>query len=275
MDRDDWLRRRRLLLDRHRRRAPDPYLEGVPMATVLLIGESWFTQLMEVKGFDSFTVSGYEVGTQWIEPALTGGGHDFRHLPSHLVDSAWPDLSDVDVVLVSDCGANTFLLGTATFTGGEPVSNKLAELAEFVRGGGGLGMIGGYLSFSGIDAKAQFAGTPLADVLPVVIADTDDRVELPQGVDPVATQGSHVALGGATCFGPLLGYNQVQARPEANVLAVCGDDPLVAIWEVGTGRAFVYTSDCGPHWASRSYADSPDYARLWQGLVGWAADGGK
>jgi uncharacterized membrane protein len=136
-------------------------------------------------------------------------------------------------------------------------------------------MIGGYLSFSGIDAKAQFAGTQLADVLPVVIACTDDRVELPQGVDPVATQGDHVALGGATCFGPLLGYNQVQARPEANVLAMCGDDPLVAIWEVGAGRAFVYTSDCGPHWASRSYADSPDYARLWQGLVSWAAHGGE
>jgi len=87
MDDDHWLRRGRLLLDRYRRRAPDPYRKGVPMATVLLIGESWFTQLMEVKGFDSFTVSGYEVGTQWIEPALTGGGHDFRHLPSHLVDS--------------------------------------------------------------------------------------------------------------------------------------------------------------------------------------------
>jgi uncharacterized membrane protein len=65
------------------------------MATVLLIGESWFTQLTEVRGFDSFTVSGYEIGTQWIEPALTRDGHDFRHLPSHLVDSAWPGLSDI------------------------------------------------------------------------------------------------------------------------------------------------------------------------------------
>jgi uncharacterized membrane protein len=241
------------------------------MAVVLLIGESWFTQLMETKGFDSFTVSGYEVGTQWIEPALTAAGHDFRHLPSHLVDSAWPDLSDVDVVLVSDCGANTFLLGAATFTGGEPAPNKLTELAEFVRGGGGLGMIGGYLSFSGIDAKAKFAGTPLADVLPVEIARTDDRVELPEGVDPVAKQADHEALGGATSFGPLLGYNQVRARPEASLLATCGDDPLIALWEVDAGRAFVYTSDCGPHWASRGYADSPDYARLWQGLVGWAA----
>jgi len=110
-----------------------------------------------------------------------------------------PALFDVDVVLVSDCGANTFLLGAATFTGGEPVPNKLAELAEFVRGGGSPRLIGGILSFSGIDAKAQFAGTQLADVLPVVIACTDDRVELPQGVDPVATQVDHVALGGATC----------------------------------------------------------------------------
>jgi uncharacterized membrane protein len=245
------------------------------MATVLLIGESWFTQLMEVKGFDSFTVSGYEIGTQWIEPALTGNGHDFRHLPSHLVDSAWPELSDIDVVLVSDCGSNTFQLGTATFAGGEPVPNKLTELAEFVRGGGGLGMIGGYLSFSGIDAKAQFAGTPLADVLPVVIARTDDRVELPQGIDPVATERDHPALGGATRLGPLLGYNQVQARPDATVLAVCGDDPLVAIWEVGAGRAFAYTSDCGPHWASRSYAGSPEYGCLWQGLVSWASHGGQ
>jgi uncharacterized membrane protein len=241
------------------------------MATVLLIGESWFTQLMETKGFDSFTVSGYEIGTQWIEPALTVAGHDFRHLPSHLVDSAWPDLSDVDVVLVSDCGANTFLLGAATFTGGEPAPNKLTELAEFVRAGGGLGMIGGYLSFSGIDAKAKFAGTPLADVLPVEIARTDDRVELPEGVEPVADQPDHEALGGATSFGPLLGYNQVQVRPEASLLVTCGDDPLIALWEVDAGRAFVYTSDCGPHWASRGYADSPDYARLWRGLVGWAA----
>ena len=55
---------------------------------------------------------------------------------SGLVDSAWPDLSDIDVVLVSDCGANTFLLGNATFIGGEPVPNKLVELAEFVRVGG-------------------------------------------------------------------------------------------------------------------------------------------
>jgi uncharacterized membrane protein len=245
------------------------------MATVLLIGESWFTQLMEVKGFDSFTVSGYEVGTQWIEPALTAAGHEFRHLPSHLVDSAWPDMSDVDVVLVSDCGANTFLLGSATFTEGVPAPNKLTELAAFVRAGGGLGMIGGYLSFSGLDAKAQFAGTPLADVLPVLISTSDDRVEVPEGVEPAATMPEHPALGGAGAFGPLLGYNRVAARDEADVLVTCGNDPLVAVWECGEGRAFAYTSDCGPHWASRPYADGATYGQLWQGLVGWAAGAGK
>src|SRR4030088_2702731 len=154
------------------------------MARVLLIGESWFTQLTEVKGVDSFTVNGYEVGTQWIEPALSAAGHEFRHLPAHGVDSAWPGLTDLDVVLISDVGANTFLLGAATFQGGMPVPNKLTELADFTRNGGGLGMIGGYLSFSGINARAHYAGTPLAAVLPVEIGDTDDRIEVPEGVDP-------------------------------------------------------------------------------------------
>jgi uncharacterized membrane protein len=240
------------------------------MATVLLIGESWFTHLMEVKGFDSFTVSGYEVGTESIEAALTSAGHEFRHLPAHLVDAGWPDLADVDVVLVSDVGANTFLLGQATFQGGRPQPNKLAELAGFVRSGGGLGMIGGYLSFSGIGARAQYAGTPLADVLPVEIARTDDRVEVPEGIDPVRV-ADHPALGGATVLGPLLGYNQVRPYAGATVLARCGNDPLVAIRRVGAGRSFAYTSDCGPHWASRDYAGSPEYGLLWNGLVSWAA----
>jgi uncharacterized membrane protein len=244
------------------------------MATVLLIGESWFTHLMEVKGFDSFTVSGYETGTEWIEAALTSAGHQFRHLPAHLVDSGWPDLADTDVVLISDVGANTFLLGQATFQGGRPQPNKLAELAAFVQAGGGLGMIGGYLSFSGIDARAQYAGTPLAEVLPVQVARTDDRVEVPEGVDPVVVT-SHPALGGATVLGPLLGYNQVSPLADATVLARCGDDPLVAIRTVGAGRTFAYTSDCGPHWASRDYAGGTEYARLWNGLVAWAAGAGE
>ena len=48
-----------------------------------------------------------------------------------------------------------------------------------MRDGGGLLMIGGYLSFAGIDGKARYHGTPVEDALPVTIAATDDRVEAP------------------------------------------------------------------------------------------------
>ncbi len=41
-------------------------------------------------------------------------------------------------------------------------------------------MIGGYLSFSGIDGKARFQRTAVADVLPVRMHDGDDRVEVPK-----------------------------------------------------------------------------------------------
>jgi len=50
----------------------------------------------------------------------------------------------------------------------------------------------------------------------------------------------------------------VQARHEANVLRCAGDDPLVAIWEVGEGKRVRLHSDCGPQGASRSYADHPN-----------------
>ncbi len=41
-------------------------------------------------------------------------------------------------------------------------------------------MIGGYLSFMGIEAKANYKNTVLAEVLPVIMLDGDDRVEKPE-----------------------------------------------------------------------------------------------
>ncbi len=244
------------------------------MSRVLLIGESWFKYTIETKGFDSFSIGGYEVGTEWIAAAIRAGGHEFVHLPSHLIDSEWPDPEAFDVILVSDVGANTFLLGTACFVDGKPSVNKLQQLADFVRNGGGLGMIGGYLSFAGIDGKAHFAGTALEEVLPVSIAASDDRVETPEGILPEILLASHATVAGIDTLGPLLGYNAVRARDQATIVASCGDHPLLVVWETGKGRSFAYTSDCGPHWASRPYIESEAFARLWCSLVEWAHPAG-
>lgn len=241
------------------------------MSRVLLVGESWFHYTLEVKGFDAYTHGGYEVGTQYLEAALVARGHEFAHLPSHLIASEWPaSFEDFDLVLLSDVGSNTLLLTPTTFAAGQRRANPLVALAEYVREGGAFGMVGGYLSFGGFDGRAHYAASPVEAVLPVTISPFDDRSELPEGVEPDVASPGHPALGGATILGPLLGYNRLTARPEAEVVARVGTDPLLVTWSVGAGRAFAYASDCGPHWASPEYLRSPDYARLWNGIVGWA-----
>ncbi len=72
-----------------------------------------------------------------------------------------------DAIVISDIGSNTFLLQNDTLsTSHKP--NALELIKEYVNNGGGLLMIGGYLSFMGIEAKANYKNTVLADVLPGV-----------------------------------------------------------------------------------------------------------
>jgi len=61
---------------------------------------------------------------------------------------------------------------------------KAEVVRAFVAEGGGVVMVGGYLTFSGVDAKARWGRTSLAQALPVRILDIDDRVELPAGAQP-------------------------------------------------------------------------------------------
>ena len=50
-------------------------------------------------------------------------------------------------------------------------------------------MVGGYLTFQGIDGKARYAGSPVEAALPVTLLPVDDRVERPAGVVPVVRDG--------------------------------------------------------------------------------------
>lgn len=49
-------------------------------------------------------------------------------------------------------------------------------------------MIGGYLSFQGIDGKARYKDTPIEEVLPVKMKSIDDRIEVPEGMYPEITE---------------------------------------------------------------------------------------
>ena len=199
-----------------------------------------------------------------------------RYIPSHRVDADFPSeatgLEGIDVVVLSDVGANTFLLGTATFARSEIVPNRLETLAAWVRSGGALLMIGGYMSFSGIDGKARYGRSPLAAVLPVVIADHDDRTEVPEGFVAEVREPRHPALAGVPTTWPrLLGYNRVGAGDASTVLVARGDDPILVVGQQGAGRSAAFTPDLAPHWAPPEFVSWDSYGRLWQSLLAWLA----
>ena len=56
-------------------------------------------------------------------------------------------------------------------------------------------MIGGYLTFSGIDAKGRWGKTAVQDVLPVMVKETDDRMEHCEGVKPVTVKKHQILEG--------------------------------------------------------------------------------
>ena len=69
------------------------------------------------------------------------------------------ELDAYDVVILSDVGANTLLLPPQVFELGQRAPNRLKLLREWVNGGGGLLMAGGYLSFQGSRPKANYHDT--------------------------------------------------------------------------------------------------------------------
>jgi uncharacterized membrane protein len=109
-------------------------------------------------------------------------------------------------------------------------------------------MVGGYLTFQGIQAKGNYKGSPVEAVLPIELCPYDDRVESPRGVTPNVMKPDHPILEGLTDWPQFLGYNRSTARPDAEVLARFGEDPFIAVRNVGQGGSAIFSSDCGPHW---------------------------
>ncbi len=91
-------------------------------------------------------------------------------------------------------------------------------------------MCGGYLSFAGLENKARYAMTPIADVLPVDMLNWDDRMEHPEGVTPVVTKADHPVLKGIdnSAWPEFLGYNRIMAKDEADEIATIDGDTFMA-----------------------------------------------
>ncbi len=243
------------------------------MKKILLAGESWMSYTTHVKGFDSFYTSTYETGEKWLVDALNKNGYEVEFMPNHIASEKFPftmeGLKEYDAVILSDIGANTLLLPSATFARSERKPNRANLIRDYVLDGGALLMIGGYLTFSGVDAKGKWHDTAVQEVLPVEVLSVDDRMERCEGIRPVTVK-KHEALEGIPAEWPeVLGYNKTIAKPEADIAATVGGDPFIAFGAYGKGRSAVFTTDCAPHWAPPQFCEWEYYPHVFAGIMGW------
>lgn len=243
---------------------------------ILVAGESWIKHTIHMKGFDQFHSTEYEEGATVFLDGLRAAGHNVNYVRGHEISSLFPktaqEIDRYDVVVISDIGSNSFQLPDETFLRSQASPNRLAVVADYVYRGGGLVMIGGYLSFTGIDAKARFGMTPLAPVLPVTMLPYDDRIEIPEGCKVEVCQPDHPVIGGTPSdWPPLLGYNKVISKDDAEIVARAGDDPILVTGNHGAGRAVAFTSDLAPHWAPPEFVGWSSYPHLWSSILSWAS----
>ena len=241
---------------------------------ILFAGESWMSHGMHMKGFSSFETGYYEEGWAPLREAFAAAGHELTYLPNHLAGEHFPmtvkELSTYDVVMLSDIPADTLLLHPDTFLRGQRTPNRLRHIVDYVQAGGGFLMIGGYMSFSGIQGKANYHFSPLAEILPVKMFGFDDRMETPEGTTPRAVQAHPILDGIPTEWPHFLGYNRLMPA-EGEVILECQGDPFLAVRSVGQGRTAAFASDCSPHWAPMEFVNWAYYRTFWNQLAQWLA----
>lgn len=242
---------------------------------ILLAGESWVTHGIHVKGFASYTTGSYEEGVAPLRAAFLSQGNQFDYIRNHEATENFPktleELKAYDLVIFSDLPADTLLLHNDTFVLGKRTPNRLKLIRDYVNLGGGFLMVGGYMSFSGFEGKANYHFSALADILPIGMYGFDDRIEAPEGIAPEIIRPDHFILHGIPTDWPLfLGYNKL-IPGNGEILMTCGGDPFLTVRQYGQGRVAAFASDCSPHWAPTGFTEWVYYPTFWNQLGMWLA----
>lgn len=250
------------------------------MTRLLLVGESWVSAATHYKGFDQFGSVTFHTGADRFVAGMAGAGVDVTYMKAHEAAERFPftteELSAYDVLMLSDIGANTLLLPPNVWLRGQRVPNRLKAIEDWVGAGGGLIMVGGYLTFQGIDGRGRWHRTPVERALPVECLPFDDRVEIPEGAVPVVASPGHALLEGVPSDWPyLLGVNELAAKDGAEVVlrlpAEQGGLPLLVAGRHGQGRTIAWASDMSEHWLPKPFLDWPGYDILFGNMVKWTA----
>lgn len=251
------------------------------MTNVLLVGESWASAATHFKGFDQFGSVTFHTGAKRFLADMKTAGLTVTNMLAHEAAEEFPTtlegLAAYDVIILSDIGANTLLLHPDVWLRGQRVPNRISLIEEWTRNGGGLIMIGGYLSFQGIDGRARWHKTAVETALPVRCLSSDDRVEIPEGTTPIVALPDHPILQDVPSDWPyLLGINEVELKDDATVECVLKlpeeqrNLPLLVTGQHGKGRTVAWTSDMSEHWLPPAFLDWPGYQKLFANMIRWA-----
>ncbi len=186
-------------------------------------------------------------------------------------------------------GYRAIILGSVEASAFTPEQQRMLEDFVDVRGGGLL-MLGGARSF----AEGGWAGTPLADALPVVLDRASRGPEYPPaelvvrptraGLSHPATQITDTEADAAAKWRdlpPVTSLNPVvQTKPGASVLLTGLDGKgreqvVFAFQRYGRGRALVLPVQDTWMWRMHSKMDvkDPTHHTFWQRLARWLVDG--
>lgn len=141
------------------------------------------------------------------------------------------------------------------------------EMVQKVREGTGFLMIGGWSSFTGVDGR--YRGTPIADILPVMLSQKDDRMNAAGGAVVYLKKHHSVFKGLSFRSAPVVaGFNRVTAKPSSevllgarkilprypNIMLEKKSYPFLIFSRYGKGKVAAVTTDVAPHWVG-SFVD--------------------
>jgi uncharacterized membrane protein len=241
---------------------------------ILIVGETVFRIHTHYKGFAAYETAYVSMTLDQFTGRFSEADFAFTFMPNHEVSLRFPssleEMQKYDAIVISDAPADSFLLHPDSLAGAVR-PNRLRLIGDYVRGGGGFAMIGGWMSYGGFHGKAHYAYSPLADFLPVEIDPWDDRMETPEGVHPVPARQEHPILSGLPVDWPdFLGYNRFRQRSGDLVLSFRETgDPLLVVDRLGNGRVACFASDILPHWGSPRFQEWPFYVPFWSRLFRW------
>lgn len=249
---------------------------AVANGRILIVGETVYKIHTHFKGFASYETGYATLGLDDFLKRFEHSGLVIDFMPNHEISLRFPAtleaLQAYDAVVISDAPADSFLLHPDTLAG-EVMPNRLRLLIDYVKGGGGLAMIGGWMAYGGFHGKAHYAFSPLAHLLPVEISSHDDRMEIPEGIVPEVVEDHPVLKGLDSEWPDFLGYNKVGQRGGHLLLRFASTgDPLLIVDEIGEGRVACFTSDILPHWGSPRFTRWSGYVPFWVQLFSWLCE---